>query len=98
VKAAFFQLLVNVVCASGLGALLAQASKRILIVVAAIVLAYFGLASLIAMNKNDKGHELFQQHHYAEAAQACHQAALWRRAALRPRQADEDDEYCARTQ
>src|SRR5437868_9114564 len=83
---AFFQLLVNVLFASGLGALLAQVPKRFLIIGAMIVAVYVGITSITAMICNDNGNDLFNQRKYAEAAQAYHQAAIWWRAALRPDQ------------
>jgi hypothetical protein len=90
---AFFQLLVNVIFASGLGALLAQVPKRFLIAGAAVLLVYVGITSITAMICNDNGNDLVKQRKYTEAAQAYHRAAIWWRAALRPDQAREDDAY-----
>jgi hypothetical protein len=90
---AFFQLLVNVGFAAGVGALLAQVPKRFLIISAMIVAVYVGITSITAMIYNDYGNDLFTQRKYTEAAQAYHQAAIWWRAALRPDQAHEDDTY-----
>ena len=93
---AFFQLLVNVLFASGLGALLAQVRRRFLIVGAVAILACLGIVSLVAMFENDKGNVLLTQGKHAEAAEAYHRAAILWRVALRPDQAGEDDFYCAR--
>ena len=93
---AFFQLLVNVLFASGLGALLVQVPKRFLIIGAMTVAVYVAVTSVTAVICNDRGNDLIRQHKYAEAAQAYHQAAIWWRAALRPDQAGEDDAYSSR--